>query len=61
MAFTLQTITAVCLLVYCTSAADPIVTLSHGGQLRGVSTTFLDSKVDLFLGESVNRLYNFEE
>ncbi|KAF6022317.1 CES2 [Bugula neritina] len=50
MAFTLQTITAVCLLVYCTSAADPIVTLSHGGQLRGVSTTFLDSKVDLFLG-----------
>ncbi|KAF6023162.1 ces3 [Bugula neritina] len=45
-----RNIVAVCLLVHCTSAADPIVTLCHGGQFRGVSTTFLDSKVDLFLG-----------
>ncbi|XP_067929418.1 cocaine esterase-like isoform X2 [Watersipora subatra] len=30
--------------------ADPVVTLSHGGQLKGLSTSFLDKPVDLFLG-----------
>ena len=39
-------------------ADDPVVTLNHGGQLKGLSTSFQDVPVDLFLGKffSLNTL-----
>lgn len=33
------------------TAADPIVTLKHGGQYEGTSTTFNGTTLDLFLGK----------
>ena len=57
MALTLVTLWIGACLVSLSAAESPVVTLNHGGQLRGMSSTFQNVPVDLFLGKlNIGRL-----
>ena len=44
----------VLVLTVTSTAAQPTVTLSHGGKLQGQSETFQGKSIDVFLGKKIN-------